>query len=148
MSSSLHHSQADVLRWLLVSLGIGTDPTDDVSWPIHASSEPDLPDNMLTIYDTTGITEGRIQRTGETVEHRGVTIQIRGTDYRTAWSKSNAVRVALDESISVSSVSIGGYNYTVHAVTIKSGPLALGKEPTTNRFLFTINAVMSLRQTN
>jgi hypothetical protein len=144
--SGLHHSQSDVLRWLLISLGIGTDPTTEGSWPIHASSEPDSPDDLITVYDTTGVTSGRIQRTGETVEHRGITIQVRGTDHQTAWAKADALRVALDESISTSPVTIGGYSYVVYAVTVKSGPLSLGTEPNTNRFLFTINAVMSLRQ--
>jgi hypothetical protein len=144
--TSLEHSPADVLRWLLIHLGVGTDPTTGGSWPIHASSEPDLPDNLITVYDTAGTTDGRIHRTGETAEHRGVMVQVRGTSQPTAWAKADSVKVALDESLSNELVTVDDAEYIVHAATRHSGPLSLGREPSTNRFLFTINAVVSLRQ--
>ena len=146
--SSLAHSPADVIRWLLIDLGLGTDPSEEDSWPIHTSSEPDSPDNSITVYDTAGIVDGRIQRTGETREHCGVMLQVRGTSQPIAWAKANAANVILDESIDKSNITIGSTDYIVYAVTRHSGPLSLGREPSTNRFLFTINAVVALRQIN
>jgi hypothetical protein len=146
VSTSLSHSPADVLRWLLIAGGIGTDPSLGEAWPIYASDEPDLPDNLLTLYDTAGVTQGRLQETGETAEHRGVMVQIRGIDQPTTWAKADAARVYLDESVHNQVITVGASEYIVHAVTRKSGPISLGREPTTNRFLFTLNAVMSLRQ--
>ncbi len=146
MSSFLTHPPSDVLRWLLISLDLGTDPEDAGSWPVHASSEPDSPDNLITVYDTAGITGGRIQRTGETIEHRGVMVQVRGADQPTAWAKAEAIKTALDESVNNSLLTVSTTDYIVYAVTRHSGPVSLGREPSTNRFLFTINAVVALRQ--
>ena len=146
MSSSLDHSPADVVRWLLIDLSLGTDPGDEGSWPIHASSEPDSPDNLIAVYDTAGVTGGRIQRTGETIEHRGIMVQVRGTGQPTAWAKAEAIKTALDESVDKSLVTVGSSDYIVYAITRHSGPVSLGREPSTNRFLFTINAVVALRQ--
>jgi len=145
--SSMTHSPADVIRWLLVSLSLGTDPENGLAWPIHVSSEPDAPDDLIVVYDTAGITNGRIQRSGETVEHKGVMVQVRGTDHPTAWAKAEAVNTALDESVRNSEVTIGSEVYVVYSVTRHSGPISLGREPSTNRFLFSINAVVALRQT-
>jgi len=146
MSSSLDHSPADVVRWLLIALSQGTDPEAVGSWPIHASSEPDSPDDLITVYDTSGVQQGRVQRTGETVEHRGIMVQVRGTDHATAWAKMDAVKVALDESVRNTLVTVDDNQYIVYAITKQSGPLSLGTEPNTNRFLFTLNAVVALRQ--
>jgi|WetSurMetagenome_2_1015567.scaffolds.fasta_scaffold586091_2 hypothetical protein len=147
--NTLAHSPADVVRWLMIDLSLGTDPagtgTSD-SWPIHASSEPDYPDNLITIYDTAGVQQGRIQNTGETVEHRGIMVQVRGTDHATAWGKMDAIKVALDESVHNSLVIVDSSQYTVYAVTKQSGPLSLGREQNTNRFLFTLNAIVALQQ--
>ena len=146
--SSLTHSPADVIRWLLIDLGLGTDPSVSGSWPIHTSSEPDSPDNSISVYDTAGIKDGRIQRTGETREHSGIMLQIRGVTQPIAWAKANAANIILDESIDKSLITISSTDYIVYAVTRHSGPLSLGREPGTNRFLFTINAVVALRQIN
>ena len=146
MSTSLTHSPADVIRWLLVSGSLGTNPSLGLTWPIYASDDPDLPDDLMTVYDTAGVTQGRLQETGETAEHRGVMVQIRGIDQPTTWAKADAVRAYLDESVHNEIITVGGSQYVVHAVTRKSGPISLGREPTTSRFLFTLNAVVSLRQ--
>jgi hypothetical protein len=146
MSTSLARSPADVVRWLLILLDLGTDPEDADSWPIHASSEPDSPDNLITVYDTAGMTDGRVHRTGETAEHRGVMVQVRGTDQPTAWVKSDAIREALDEQVHNLLVTIDDEEYVVYAVTRHSGPLSLGREPNTDRFLFTLNAVVTVKQ--
>ena len=146
MSSGLAHSPADVLRWLLISLGIGTDPANEGSWPIFASSEPDLPDSLITLYDTAGIGDGRIQRGGEAPKHHGMSIQVRGVDDPTAWVKMDTLVGAISESTRNTLVDVGDNQYIVYAITIQSGPLALGREPGTNRFLFTINVLAAIRQ--
>jgi hypothetical protein len=146
MTSALTHSPADVVRWLLINLGLGTDPAADGLWPIHATNEPDWPDNMLTLYDTDPSIDGRIQQTGEITEHRGVQVQVRGVDHPTAWAKVEAVRATMDETVNKHLVIVESSAYIVYAITRRSGPLALGRESATNRFLFTINVAVALRQ--
>jgi hypothetical protein len=146
MSSGLLHSPADVLRWLLISLRAGTNPDDGDNWPIFASNEPDSPDNLIVLYDTEGLGDGRVQRGGEAAKHHGVSVQVRGNDDPTTWLKMDEVAGAVTESTHNTLVDIGDDQYIVYAVTIKSGPIALGREPGTNRFLFTINVVAAIRQ--
>lgn len=146
MTSRLDHSPADVLRWLMIQLGLGTNPADDGSWPIQVGNEPDSPDDLVVVYDTSGLMTGRIHRTGEKVEHRGVMVQVRGVDHPTAYAKTEAVRVAMDESVHNVTVTVGDDAYIVHAITRQSGPLSLGREPGTNRALFTLNLVLTINQ--
>ncbi|MCK9568737.1 minor capsid protein [Candidatus Pacearchaeota archaeon] len=147
MSGSLTHTPANVLQYLMVDLGLGTLPTSSGNWPIYNANEPDTPDNCITLRDVAGVTHGREQITGVIQEHEGIQIRIRSTDHATGWTKANAIKVALDSSIAMNSVSITTSTYMVHAVTRKSGPFDIGTEsPSSKRRLFTINAVVSLRQ--
>ena len=144
--SSLDHSPADIVRFLLIELGVGSEPVSDTAWPIFVSNTPDLPDNLITLIDTSGVIDGRIMRTGEVHEHYGLSVQVRGTGHTVAWQKMNQVKTALDESVLNSSVTIDNSNYMVHSVSRRSGPLALGREAETDRFLFTFNVIVALMQ--
>ena len=155
MSGSLDHSPAEIVQNLLVQLGLGSYPaTLTGSWPIYVSNQPDKPDNSIAIYDTTGLTEGRVQRTGEKPEHHGFQIAVRATDAEAGWRKAKTIATALDETVKRDSVVVtdvvgtGTGTYHVYAVTRHSGPMAAGHEPGTIRQLFTINAVVALRQTS
>jgi len=147
MSGSLTHTPANVMQYLLVSLGAGTLPTSHGLWPIYNANEPDTPDNCLTITDVAGLMHGRDQNSGYMQEHEGIQVRIRATDHATGWAKANSIKTLLDSSIAMSDVTVSTSNYVVGAVTRKSGPFGIGKEtPSSKRELFTINAVVSLRQ--
>lgn len=153
---SLERSPADVLAHLLVDLSHGVHYEDSPSgnWPIFVGQQPNEPDSCITIYDTTGRTDGRMATNGQTVIQHGVEIMIRDDDYVDGWAKANAIVVCLDETIANNNVTVGDITgtgsstYKVHAVSI-TGPInTLGTEtPTSRRFLFTINALVVLRQT-
>ena len=151
---TLTHSPAQIIRDLLVDLGLGVLPSAGGDWPIFVTSIPDSPDSIIAVIDTLGTRDGRHQPTGEAAEHPGIHIEIRDANYQDGWEKANAVRVALSETILRNTVSIednigtGTTGYLVYAVTKISGIIPLGKElPTSKRHLFTINAVVALRQT-
>lgn len=146
MSGTLSHSPADIVRYLLVQLGQGTLPSSNDAWPVFVSSEPNLPDQAVTVYDTAGHYDGRNMRGGEKYEFHGVQIRVRGVNHQDAFQKANGLAVALDVSVNRSKVPIGVNRYMVYDVSRTSGPLNLGNEENTNRIIFTINAVVSLRQ--
>ena len=154
MSGSLNHSPAHIIRDLLVALGLGTDPDDNTSWPIYVSQKPDTPDSMIVVRDTTSYMHGRTAIDGITQEHYGIAIDIRDANPKDDWVKSNALAVALDQTIDKNDVTIedtdgtGSSTYKVYTVSRVSGPFSHGKEtPTSKRNLFTINAKVALRQT-
>lgn len=148
MSGTLEHTAADVLRYLLVNLGLGTLPTASGSWPIGVDHEPDKPDNAITIYDTAPKMQGRRMTDGIMQEHYGVQIRVRCIAHATGVAKAQAFVTALDQTIENNSITVGSDTYIVYAVTRTTGVLSIGREPQTNRPLFTINAVVALRQTS
>lgn len=150
MSGSLDHSPAEVVCNLLIGLGLGTDPTADEAWPIFTTQEPDgpdVPDSVITVYDTAGRQHGRSQVDGEVQEHRGVMIRVRDANHPDGHAKANEIAIALDETVYQDAVVVGAATYLVHAISRAGSINVLGKEPTSNRNLFTINALVSLKQT-
>lgn len=146
-SVELIHSPADIIRYLLISQGKGSEPSDDLDWPMFTSSEPTIPDNCITTYDTSGVLQGRIQYSGEMVEHYGFQIRVRGSDHNTAWRKMNDIKTQMDQGVRLDTVNINSSIYLVEAITRSGGILALGKEsPTSQRLVFTLNAIVALRQ--
>ena len=148
MSGSLDHSPADIVRRLLISLGLGTAPSDGDSWPIAVAQEPDTPDNCITVYGTTGRGYGRHQTDGEVQGDYGIQLRVRSQTHSVGWARANALAECLDKTINLDAITIGESTYTVYSIG-RSSPdvLELGKERGTQRYLFTINAVCGIRQT-
>ena len=153
MSGTLTHSPADVVRNLLIDLGLGTAPADGGAWPVYVAQEPNSPDSVITVYDTSGILDGRFMVSGEVQENHGFQVRVRCANTWRGYEKAQEIAVALDESTSLKTVSVGDdagtgdQTYTVYAVSRKGGVISLGKDtPRTKLNLFTINAVVSLRQ--
>ena len=148
MSGSLAHSPADVVRYCLIDLGLGTLLTDDDSWPMTVTQEVEDPDNAITLFDTSSIKQGRIA-SGEIQEHEGFQVRVRATDHATGHAKINAIKEALDKSIHNVGVTIGSTTYIIYSVSRRGGIFYLGQDiSSSKRVLFTINAVIALRQTN
>jgi hypothetical protein len=140
------HSPADVIRWLLVQLGQGSDPTLSPlqPWPVYASSEPNEPDDVLTVYDTTPQGDGRIMLGGMQQVHWGVQVRVRSTIHVDGWKKAKGLEAALSEEVAYTTVNVGAVPYVVYAVSTSS-VLVLGKEqPSTRRSLFTCNFVTAI----
>ena len=146
MSGSLAHSPADIIRELLIDLSLGVTPAVGATWPIFAASVPDEPDSLITVTNTTGVLDGRSQIDGEMWEHHGIQLAIRCGNHPDGWVKANAVSEALDKSVKLNTVTIGSDQYTVHAISRRSGVIAAGTGPGDGRHLFTINGVGALRQ--
>ena len=147
MSGSLVHSPAQIISQLLIDLSLGTAPVDEGSWPIRFSGEADSPDNVITVYDAPGIKDGRSQIDGEVQEHHGIQVRVRAGKHGVGYTKARAIAIGLDESVQLNSVTISESVYLVYAISRTSDVLALGKDhPTSNLNLFTLNAVVALRQ--
>lgn len=149
MPGALTHSPADVLRRLLISLGLGVDPppTSTTQWPVYAGSEPDEPDNTVTVTDTSGLLHGREMVGGETQAHEGVQVRVRGLTHPVAYARADLIKVALDAQYQDVVTMPDATRYLVWAVHRTTGVLALGKETkASKRSIFTINARLSVRK--
>jgi len=152
MTGTLTFSVADVVAQLLIDLGAGSDPTGSGDWPVVVSEEPDDPDNVITVYDTAGTNDGSSMIDGEVQEHEGVLIRIRSINHDEGNRKKDEIKIIIDQTINRDTVEIssvlgtGTDQYFVHKVT-RVSIVNLGKEtPTSKRNVFTINAIVALRQ--
>lgn len=146
MNEILDHSPADILRHYLIGEIVGTLPSLADDWPIYCASEPNLPDNCITTYDTSGKLDGRIMVEGAMQEHYGVQIRIRCSDPVTGWQKAKEISRKVD-IIYRETVLIDSAQYLIHSVTRTGGILSLGKDvPNGRRNLFTINMLIDITQ--
>jgi hypothetical protein len=140
------HSAADIVRFAMIQLGLGTLPADRDSWPIFVAQEPNGPDEVMTLYDTSGQLFGRIQQTGESVQHYGFQVMLRALTSHGGMAKLQEVETALNTQLRRTQVTApnptgtGDSVYLIHAVTQRSGILPLGADQeNSNRYLFSLN---------
>lgn len=144
MPGTLAHSPAEIVRQLLVDLSLGTNRADNSDWPVFDSSEPDSPDNCITVYDTVGTSQGRIMFDGFQEGYDGVQIRIRSTTHDVGWAKADAIKLALD-ALYQRMVAVSTSRYEIHSINRVSAPSVevRGKDtPSTKRSLFFINCLL------
>lgn len=132
-------SPADIIAKFLKDRSLS-----DASWPVSVSAVPktDAP-NYLTVFDTGADQDGRIQKTGERIEHPTVQVRIQSKDYPTGWAKGKAVQAALDD-IHNTVVTIGTTDYTVQAATVYMPLVKIGETEQYARQVFTTNVRLTL----
>jgi hypothetical protein len=136
MSSLLAHSPADIIRSMLVELGL------DAGWLISDTSMPPTPDKAIVVTDTAPQMDAATMQ-GYQAEHYGLQLTVRAKTHGEGWVKANAVAAAMDV-ISRRAVHVEDSDYYVQAITRVSGPLMTGAEQGSQRRLFTINVLVSL----
>lgn len=154
MESNLPHDICEILRQLLLDLGAGSDPGDEDTvstrvWPVHCKSEPDAPDNCITVYTTSGQDDGQSVHDGALWVHHGWQLRVRGRTYADGYQKINRIRNLLAAvywvNVSIPDVTgTGDTDYRVETLTGIGTPLPLGKEPATGRYVFTLNGMMTV----
>jgi hypothetical protein len=151
MPGKLSDSPARVVRQLLINLGVVNEVGAAVTpyWPAYSPGEPPSPDNVVTVYNTSGQKDSRDKNTREMEGHHGIQVRIRGIDQATAFQKANDVTEALDKRVRYTAVTVGANQYIVKAVSRTGEAIDIGKEtPSSKRSLFTVNALVAVRQTN
>lgn len=123
-------------------------PEDEENWPLYVSSTPEEPDECGTIYDTTPISHGLIQATGEQSQHFGLQLRVRSKEYASGWQKISAALRALIMSnafVDLSDQNPQGF-YRICACVPSGGIVALGveREGQKRRQLFTVNFLATI----
>lgn len=145
------HTAAEIVQKLLINGGLGVAPPASGSasdWSVYINSEPDKPDAVITVYDTTGVIGGRLGPTGDKEEMFGVMIRIRGGSPTAGGVKARAIARYLDSQVNEANVTIGSYTYLVHSVDRSGTVNPLG--PTQQggmRRAWSINVLTSITQT-
>lgn len=122
MTGQMHHMPCDVIRQLIINLDLGTDPDDDLAWPVYAAHLPEMPDNAVCVYDTQGRQFGRDHNSGTTLENYGIQILVRCNNVVDGYKKAKNIMLALDNDVARDEVELEDDTYLVHAVT-RTGPV-------------------------
>lgn len=139
---------AEVIHRLLIDAELTSLPKYKTEWASFVGQMPDgdkTPDTAIAVYDTAGIVDGRIQRTGETIVHPGINIRVRAIGYSAARKKASELFNHLD-SVKNQSVQLdNGTSYKVNAFTHTTDIVSLGEQETRNRHSFVLNGIVTIQ---
>jgi len=121
-----------------------SNPLNGDVWPLYISSMPDdsdVEDDCGSIYDSPGVINARLMEDGEVVEHHGIQIKIRSTDYETGFRKIRGLALDLD-AVKNQSITLDDNTYTVNNLARVGtiGYLGIEKE-SKRRYLFSVNFI-------
>lgn len=139
-TSSLSHSPTEITRQLMLV----ADPSEQV----FVGGEPPTPDDVITLFDTEGTSDGRIQINGQLQQHYGLQLRFRATDYPTGWRKANQWRTFLSEQVNQDVVTMPDLSQFLVWCYAKIGQvLCLGTGGGSDkRFYFTLNCAAPIEQ--
>src|SRR5690606_37798810 len=96
MAGLLSHSPADILRQLLIDLGLVNAHDEVGDWPAFTHFEPTTPDNCITTFDTVGIRHNRLMTPGQTQHHYGLQVRVRAALSPVGFEKINEITIGLE----------------------------------------------------
>lgn len=144
--TNLNHSPADVMRFLLIALGLGTEPRFGTNWPVNVSNEPATPDNVITLYDTEAGAQDERVMSGEMACRYGFQVRVRAIDDPTGWQKINSIRESL-ALLYEKNLTIGSEVYEAQASVKIGNIIPLGRDVGSSmRSLFVLNAMAVIRR--
>lgn len=139
-------STAEAIGGLIQLGSVGSDPASGDPWPIYSTNMPDTPDNCMTVFTTEGVRQGRYMITGAYHYRSGFQVLVRSSTYTPGLDKIKEVIEYL-ETVYQEPVTILSDTYTVHSVSITSGPLPLGKSvEDSKRYLFSMNGTLTYQE--
>lgn len=145
----LQHSPGNITRYAVIALGQGTlpvlPPGTNQAWPVYSPTEPDRPDNCITVRTTVGRDNGRTAPDGENQGLFGIQIRVRSADEDAGFLKAEGIRSALETVHLNVVVTIGAVSYRIWCFAGIKDVIPLGKAPDSKRFLHTVNALISVR---
>lgn len=142
MSGALNHSPAQIIRELILDLSLGTSGSP---WRVYYATLPDNPDKAIGILGSGGQHQGRDMVSGKVYERYGFQVTVRG-DYLSAHNKANDIAVDFDQSVSHTIVEMDSRRYRILSISRTGSINPIGRDETSRRHLFTINATAAIRQ--
>lgn len=139
------HGVNEVIAQVLVDSGI-TNVYNSAIWPTFVGDEPDSPDQVVTVYNTTPVKNGRVMNSGEVLLHWGIQIRVRSLTPKPGFVKLHAICDYLD-GLAHKYVSMpDDSEYDIHAMSNQNGVLDLGKEQLTRMNIHVANYLVALTQ--
>lgn len=114
---------------------------------MYVESEPETPDDVVTVYNTQGADGGRSMVDGDLFGSPGVQFRVRGHDSVAAWEKADEIQATIARGVYQRTVHIGDVDYLVHSFNRIGDVLPVGPEPTApGRSVYTVNALIAVKE--
>lgn len=147
MTTPIKSSPGDILYAVLVSMGT-VKASSGTPFPCYVGNMPDLPDDLVVIYDTSPDIQGRHMSGGQVLSRLGIQIMVRSRLRPDGWTRISTIHKDLTEKISPRlnrRATLKGETWQVSSARITSGPVDLGQEKEgQRRFLFSVNATLAI----
>lgn len=145
---SLLHSGADVLASYLFTTGIVTIPSQNKPWPLYLNSMPEKPDEAITVFDTAGLEDGKVMKTGTTLFHPGYQFRLRVINNSRAVAKGLEIETYLDsilreEVVIPTRPDVPTKTYLLQAIRRTSNVIPIGAEEGGSRLIYTLNGLIT-----
>lgn len=141
-------SPKDVLAKYLRGVGWFSDPdADSAAWPLYSGSMPEVDCNCASIYDTSGIVQGKTHH-GRTDEQHGVLLRVRTAVESTGFAKLRTVVTALAMLRNVVVEIDSSESWKIENVRQATTIVALGRDLQSHqvRYLHTLNLLVKLKE--
>lgn len=144
----LEHSPAQITSQLLCEASalflFSPEVVSDASaWVVFFAETPASPRNVITVYDTSGESQGRSQRSGRVCEKYGLQIRARSVKVEDVWKKCVDVKGYLLQSVVRNVIRLGNSTYLIHSFSFRSGPLPMGMDDS-QRHNYSMNFLVGL----
>lgn len=137
-----------IILQLLINeeLLVAADSTE-TDWKGFIGYLPNDPDSAACIYDTEGVMDGRLMKTGFRIIHPGFQVVVRGKGFAATYARAQQIALAFD-AVSNTPVVVEENLYFINNITRTSPVLHLGRETegSRNRHVFSVNAILTMVQ--
>lgn len=140
----MKYTPSQVVAQLLRDLSIATDPKVGGKWPSVAMGMPDDPNELIAITNNSTPSQGRIQRSGETITKPGIQVRVRSDNANNAQEVMSAIYNAFD-GLKRRGVIVKEMRYLILAIHNQHSPVDTGKDER-KRNVFSLNCLMSVRE--
>lgn len=139
------HFASEVVAELLRQNTIGTNPLDNLEWPIFTATLQSEPDEAIAVADYGKPVDGRLHRTGETILFWGVQTTVRSSRFQKAREKIYEIW-KFCEGVTRTEVTVQDQSYVIQAIHQLLTPSYIGSDPN-NRIVFTLNSLVCFAET-
>jgi len=131
---------SEVIKDILVAAGQATFADTTADWPLFISTEPEDPDQVITLYDGDPLRGSSLKHDEAAWQQIQVQIRLRNRDYQAGYTKmADLLKTIAQKGLFREDADESGENdIRWHSFRVVNGPLHIGKDDN-KRHLFTAN---------
>jgi len=152
----MRHSPAEIIVSDLIHNEIVTDYRNGNTWACYVDMAPSpdaqikVPKEIVTIYNTTGIIDGRYQTTKlgtnrKTIEHPGLQVIVRSVNPIDGYRKCYEISERFDAILREEVIVTADKHYVIQAITRSTNVALIGEDPMLRLTNHSVNAIITYR---